>query len=295
MTHPYTFLPQRAVLALTGPDTLALLERLVTHDTKDWAPGGTRHGALLTPQGKVIADYLALPTGEGVLLDLAADALDDFSRRLALFRLRADVAITPRPDLIVLAGTEPAEHGVRPVSGAAHVYLDPRYPGGRLRLLATEPEWARWHGPHPAEGAQPLADYHADRIAHAVAEWGADFTAAEVFPADINMDRMGGVDLGKGCFVGQEVVSRMHRRGNVRRRTVALTGEGLEPGMAVDAGAPIGEITSVAGAHALARIRIDRLTAALAAGKAVTANGHPVTPDIPGWLEAEMAAGAADA
>jgi len=294
MATPYAYLPQRAVLSLTGPDTLALLERLVTHNTSGWSPGETRYGALLTPQGKVIADYLGLRTAEGVLLDVAREALEDLARRLTLFRLRADVEIAPRPDLFVLAGLEPAPEGPRPVSGAAHVLLDPRYRGGRLRALANEAEWSSWHGGHPAEVSRPLPDYHEDRIRHAVAEWGTDFTAAEVFPSDINMDRMGGVDLKKGCFVGQEVVSRMHRRGNVRRRTVAIEAEGgdLAPGLALEAETPVGEITSVEGRRAIARVRTDRLARAGVDG--VTVGGRPVHLTLPDWLCEEMASGSED-
>ncbi|MEL6245852.1 MAG: folate-binding protein [Pseudomonadota bacterium] len=288
MATPYAFLPQRAVLSLTGPDTIVLLERLVTHGTADWADGETRFGALLTPQGKVISDYLALRTADGVLLDVAKDSLPDLRKRLTLFRLRADVAIEPREDLFVIAGMDAAEHGVRPISGACHVYLDPRYPGGRLRALATEADWNAWYGYHPAEWSRPLPDYHADRIEAGIAEWGADYGAAEVFPADINMDRLNGVDLGKGCFVGQEVVSRMHRRGNIRKRTLCVEGEGLATGTSLTAEASLGDITSVEGGFGLARVRIDRL--AKAGTDCLKVGGRVVKVHLPEWLKTEMQA-----
>ncbi|MEM0985339.1 MAG: folate-binding protein [Pseudomonadota bacterium] len=293
MAPPYVFLAHRAVLALTGPDTIAMLERLVTHGTSTWPPGDTRYGALLTPQGKVIADYLALRTDDGVLIDVAADALADLKKRLTLFRLRANVTITVRDDLFVIAGTAPAEQGPRPISGAAHVLVDPRFPGGRLRGLATEAEWQAWYGVHAAEWSLPLPDYHTDRIRHGVAEWGADFGAADVFPADINMDQLGGVDLKKGCFVGQEVVSRMHRRGKIRRRTLTVEGDQLEVGAALEAGSALGEITSVEGRMGLARVRIDRL--AKADRSALTVGGHAVSVSAPAWLTAEIDASIADA
>ena len=93
MQSRFAFLPHRSVLALTGPDTLALLERLVTCNTTGWTPGEARYGALLTPQGKIIADFLALRTEDGVLLDVHTDALGDLAKRLKLFRLRAKVEI----------------------------------------------------------------------------------------------------------------------------------------------------------------------------------------------------------
>ena len=111
MASPYAYLPQRAVLSLTGQDTMVLLERLVTNKTTDWSPGETRYGALLTPQGKVITDYLALRTNEGVLMDVATDFIDDLAKRLKMFRLRSHVQIEKRDDLFVIAGLEDAASG----------------------------------------------------------------------------------------------------------------------------------------------------------------------------------------
>ncbi|MEM9226146.1 MAG: folate-binding protein [Pseudomonadota bacterium] len=294
MASPFVYLAHRAVLSLTGPDTLTLLERLVTHDTTDWPVGEARYGGLLTPQGKVIADYLALRTADGILMDMAAAFADDLAKRLKLFRLRSDVEIVRREDLFVLAGLEPALQGPRPVSGALHVFVDQRYEDGRLRAFATLSEWQAWYGYHPAEWSRPVAIYHADRIAHGVPEQGVDFGAAEVFPSDINMDLFGGVALNKGCFVGQEVVSRMHRRGKVRRRTIVLSGEMSEPDELMvdgDTGVPkpIGDVTSLSGNHALAQVRVDRLAKAEADAKIVSVDGRPVRVEKPDWLGEEMA------
>lgn len=273
MADALTRLPDRSVLALTGPDTIALLERLVTHNTADWPAGEARYGALLTPQGKVIADYIALRTEDGVLLDVAAGALPDLEKRLKLFRLRADVAVAAADDIAVYV--TPSREGS---------FSDPRCNALPQRLLAA---------PGLDAPGDPAA-YDALRVAHAVPEWGRDFTAAEVFPSDINMDRMSGVDLKKGCFVGQEVVSRMHRRGNIRRRTLALEAAGAAPGDTVEAGAPLGDINSAADGRALARLRIDRLAKALASDQAITVSGAPANLHLPDWLSAEMDAMLAD-
>lgn len=295
MASPFVYLPHRAVLSLSGTDTMALLERLVTNATTDWAPGETRYGALLTPQGKVLADYLALRTAEGVLLDVSKAHAEDLAKRLKLFRLRSAVEIEILADVFIVAGVEPAPDGVRPISGADKVYLDTRYPGGRLRGFATQETWAAWYGYHPAEWSRPLNEYHRDRIAHGIPEQGADFDQADVFPADINMDVLGGVALNKGCFVGQEVVSRMHRRGQIRKRSLplTLTAEDAIAGNDIVAAAPVGSLTSVEANLALARLRVDRLEKALTDGLALTVNETPVTIDIPAWLQAEREAMAA--
>ncbi|MEM1389533.1 MAG: folate-binding protein [Pseudomonadota bacterium] len=294
MSSPYAYLAHRGVLSLSGPDTIELLERLVTHNVKAWAPGETRYGALLTPQGKIIADYLALRTPEGVLLDVDKDALPDLAKRFKLFRLRAKVEIEVREDLFVIAGLEKATHGVRPISGALEVYLDPRYPGGRLRGLATRESWGAWYGYHPAEWSVPLDRYHADRIANGVAEQGADFETAKIFPADINMDIHAGVDMKKGCFVGQEVVSRMHRRGRIRKRTLITnlspSNTPLSDVKQYSFTPKIGRISSVEGDQALAHVHLERLANALSSGDPIHLNETPVTIDIPAWLEPEMQA-----
>ena len=293
MASPFAYLPPRAVLSLSGPDTITLLERLVTNPTDNWAPGETRYGALLTPQGKVIADYLAFRTTEGVLLDVAEAHIDELAKRLKLFRLRSKVEIERLEDVFVVAGIEDAPEGIRPVSGAQHVYLDPRYPGGRLRGLATNESWAAWYGYHPAEWSRPIDAYHHDRLSNGVPEQGSDFGSAEVFPSDINMDILGGVALNKGCFVGQEVVSRMHRRGNIRKRTLPVViPEDLEaaPGADILAPAPIGALTSVEKPFCLALIRVDRWLKAETDGATAMIDETPVTITKPDWLLAELAA-----
>ena len=233
--EPRTLLP-RAIVSLTGPETITLLERLVTNRTDDWAAGEERYGALLTPQGKVIADYQALRTADGVDLNVDQGIAEAFAKRLKMFRLRADVAIDVSENAAALFETDAA-----------------RIKAGR-----------------------PLQ--------------GVDFDTAQVFPAEINMDQLGGVALNKGCFVGQEVVSRMHRRGNIRKRTVALQVEGAAHGDTVMADAPLGEITSTADGLALARLRIDRLAAAEVAGTLIHVNEKPVTFEKPDWLQGEIAA-----
>lgn len=284
MTTSFIHLPHRSVLALRGPDTIALLERLVTNATTDWRVGETRYGALLTPQGKVIADYLACRTEDGALLDVASEYVDDLAKRLKMFRLRSQVAIEVLDGRFIHASLEDAPSDTNSADGAEHVYRDPRYQGGRLRALVRSRDWAT--------GAQSLDDYHTDRIAHVVPEQGADFGTADVFPADINMDVLSGVALNKGCFVGQEVVSRMHRRGKIRKRTLRVETPGLinpPKGTEIKAPHPIATITSSVGHHALALTRVDRLLSAEQAGETPVIDETPVTIEKPAWLLAALA------
>ena len=258
--------PNRSILVLDGPDTIALLERLVTNNTGNWQPGEARYGALLTPQGKVIADFVAHRIDTGALLDVATNAVGDLSKRLKMFRLRAKVEIDVDGKLAAAI----TDDGVPDPRSAA-------LPQHRIVEAGSVPEMSQ-------------AEWDAIRIPAGVAEWGSDFVGAEVFPWEINMDRQGGVDLKKGCFVGQEVVSRTHRRGKLRKRTVVIEGKNLKSGQEVTAGAPVGEITSATDTHALARLRTDRLAKALQAGETLSVDGQPVQHIKTVWLEEELAA-----
>lgn len=259
-------LANRAILRLEGPDTIALLERTVTHTVAGWEAGVARYGALLTPQGKVIADYIAHRTSEGVLIDVHAEAADDLVKRLKMFRLRSAVEIARDDGLVSAVGT----------GGAA----DPRSAKLPKRAVVAA-----------AEAAEPLPGWDALAISAGVPEWGRDYRAAEVFPTDINMDLMDGVDYKKGCFVGQEVASRMKRKALIRKRTVRLRGNTLAAGAEVRAGANLlGTVTSVAAGEGLALIRTDRFAKSILAKDAVTVNEAPAEIEGAPWLIAEVKA-----
>jgi tRNA-modifying protein YgfZ len=256
--------PNRDVLSLTGPDTLALLERTVTHKVADWAQGEARYGALLTPQGKVIADYIAHRTADGVLIDVHEDAADDLLKRLKMFRLRSAVEIVRAEHLA--AGNS---------DGAAP---DPRSEELPRRLVAPA-----------SDMSEALPDWDAQAIAAGIPEWGRDYRAAEVFPTDINMDLMNGIDYRKGCFVGQEVASRMKRKALIRKRTVRVAGSALAAGAEVRAGANLlGTVTSCAGQAGLALIRTDRFAKSVAAKEAITAGDAAAEIKGAPWLVSEI-------
>ncbi|MEO1476404.1 MAG: folate-binding protein [Pseudomonadota bacterium] len=235
-----SLLPYSAVLRLDGPDTVDLLDRIVTCAVADLETGQTRPGALLTPQGKIIADFVLARTATGCTLAVHPSAADTLEKRLKLFRLRADVQIS-RDD---------RDAGI----------ID--------------------------DGA---------RIAAGQPCFGKDFGEAEVFPTDVNLDRFGGVAYSKGCFVGQEVVSRMYRRGKIRKRTVVLSGSGLEKGDDVRAdGKLIGQVTSAGEIHALALLRIDHLAKTRETSTDLTVQNQTIKIDPPDWLTEEMTALMAD-
>lgn len=260
-------LANRSVVSVSGTDAATFLNGILTASTLGLDPATYRYGALLTPQGKVIADMLITQAGEDILLDVGTIAAPALIKRLTLMKLRAAVTITARPDLAVFAF-------------AGHP--DPRSPHAPHRLIAAA----------DASPAVDPAPYHAARIAAGLPEQGIDFGPEEVFPADINMDLIDGVDFRKGCFVGQEVASRMKRRGTARRRTLPATVPATldAPGPITADGFEIGVLTSFSGGAGLARVRIDRAAEAQAAGQPLLVNGHAITLGAPAWLTGELAA-----
>jgi folate-binding protein YgfZ len=274
MSERVRLLAGRAVLVLSGPEVFGFLERVVTNAVADWGEGEARYGALLTPQGKVIADFNAVRLSDEVWLDVAAGIVQALAQRLNFLKLRAKVVVAVREDWRV-AVVSAGDGGQGEGSGG---WRDPRAQALPVRVFtqSTVPEM---------DGAE----WRALAVAACVPEWGADFQEADVFPADINMDFRDGVDFRKGCFIGQEVVSRMKRRGTARRRTLGLVFDGLapEPGSVLLQGEDeIGVVTSRAGALALARVRIDRLKD----GVGLRVGEVEARIDVPDWLAFERAA-----
>jgi tRNA-modifying protein YgfZ len=269
------FLPDRGVVKVSGDDARDFLNGLVTTDATLLAPGLGRFGALLTPQGKIIVDFLITeaPSGHGggFLIDCPRALAQALADKLGFYKLRAKVAVENLSDSLGVLTAWDGDLAIKPDLA----FADPRSDALGWRILV------------PAELTQKVADligadlvdspaYDALRIASGVPRGGLDFMYGDAFPHETNMDRLHGVDFDKGCYVGQEVVSRMQHRGTARTRTVRVILDDFspEPGTAVLAGdKPVGTMGSAAGHNGLALIRTDRAADALDAGAPLTAGG----------------------
>lgn len=272
-------LASRAVLRIAGPDAGPFLQGIVTQNVEALRPGEAAFAALLTPQGKILFDFLLFAAGDGFLVDCDAGAAEALAKRLALYRLRAKATIDLAPDLSVGAGWD---GGCAERPAGLHAFDDPRLLTLGLRMIGPRAAVAEATG----EGAEGFYDAH--RIALGVPVFGRDFGAEEVFLTDVDYDALNGVDYKKGCFVGQEVTSRMKRKGEIRKRTLKLAFDGPAPakGTPVMAGEnAVGEVLSGVDGMALALVRLDRLAAAREAGAALVADGKEVRIAVPGWLE----------
>ncbi len=265
-------LEDRSIIALSGPDARPFLQGLITNDIEKVGPGRAIYAALLTPQGKMLFDFLIVEGDGALLLDCPRAGRDALLRRLTMYRLRAKVQIEARDQLAVLAGLSgrPAQRGV--------TFEDPRLAALGHRTIGAEAEM-------PVTVANADA-YHSHRLDLGIPEAG-DFGSDRMFALDADLDELHGVDFTKGCYVGQELTARMKHRGTARKRLlpIATADGGALPDRdtAVTAeGRALGEIASAHGPRGFALIRLDRLEEA---GDApLTAGEKAVRLSRPAWL-----------
>ena len=235
----------RSVLALGGADREDFLQGLVTNDVTK-ARNGIIYTALLTPQGKFIADFFVIGQADRLLIDVASSHMQTLGQRLTMYRLRADVTID-LTDLVVSRGTGPAPDGA---------YADPRHPA------------LGWRAYGPTDISDDT-DWEALRVAHQIPATGVELTD-ETYILEAGFERLHGVDFRKGCFVGQEIVARMKHK-TVLRKGIALveiTGS-AQPGDEITAdGKPVGTLHTVSGNRGLAYLRFDRAEGVMQAGAA---------------------------
>lgn len=238
---------ERQVLRIGGKDRTEFLQGLVTNDLAR-AKDGLVYAALLTPQGKYLADFFLQDTGEAILLDVARDQAQALAQRLAMYKLRADVTIAPT-DLHVARGTGPRPEGAMD---------DPRHPDLGWRVF-TE-----------VEAESDGTDWDRIRVIHCIPEGGVELIPGETFLLEAGFERLNGVDFRKGCYVGQEVTARMKHKTELRKglATVAVTGS-APVGTTIEAGGkPAGTLFTQSGGLGIAHLRFDRAGADMIAGTA---------------------------
>ena len=259
-----THLSARAVLSVTGADRVSFLNGLVSNDVALAAPGRAVWAALLTAQGKYLADFFIFTDAGRLLLDCEAAQAAMLVQRLSRYRLRADVAIAPDP-LQVYAAWDGD-----PPPGAAVTAPDPRHPGAGYRLLASS---------LPANADENAYDLH--RLGLGLPDGTRDLEPERTILLEAGFDELNGVSWTKGCYMGQELTARTRYRGLVKRRLLPVSAQGplAPPGTPIfAAGREVGTMRSGNGAHGLAVLRLD----ALGAG-GLAADGQGITHHVPGW------------
>ena len=241
--------PGRRVLEIAGADRESFLQGLITQDIRRLGEGAL-YAALLTPQGKYLADFflVAGPVEGVILLDAGADQAGDLLRRLLMYRLRADVQITE--------STLQVSRGLGAPPGGA--VADPRHPALGWRLYAQ------------TAGGAPSVDWDAIRVAHVIPEAGTELIPNETYILEAGFERLSGVDFRKGCYVGQEVTARMKHKTELRKGFVQVSVEGeAAPGTPVLQGdKDAGVLCTRSGDRAIAWLRFDRAEGEMLAGAA---------------------------
>ena len=237
----------RTILRIGGADRVHFLQGLVTNDLgrlKD----GLVYAAILTPQGKYLADFFLKDDGDTILLDADAGQAAGLAQRLGMYRLRADVSIA-ESGLSVRRGTGPAPDGALP---------DPRQPALGWRCYGDE-------------GGDDGTDFDAIRVAHCIPEAGIELIPNDTFILEAGFERLNGVDFRKGCYVGQEVTARMKHKTELRKGLVTVEVAGTAPvgtPIATQDGKEAGTLYTQSGGRGIAYLRFDRADGPLQASDA---------------------------
>lgn len=262
------FLSDRTFIRVSGTGATEFLQNLITTDVEAVAQNEARPGALLTPQGKILFDFLISRADDGYLLETSADQQDALLRRLTMYKLRA-----------------PVDLQAEDVTGVS-LFWDEDALVGSARDVRFAKAGLSLHRLPGASAAGDASAYDALRVAYGIAASGIDYALQDAFPHDVLMDVNDGVSFKKGCFVGQEVVSRMKHRGTARRRVALVSTEGALPASGTDivaGGKAMGTLGTVSGNKGLAIIRIDRAADAMASGSEITVGDVPVSVALPEW------------
>ncbi len=268
-----THLENRSLVRIDGAEAVEFLQNLVTCDVEILSEGEATFGALLTPQGKILFDFFCVRTADGFLFDIDASLRPGFIKRIMFYRLRAPVEIAAVDDRRIYAiwDGEPDD---------PDTITDPRHAAMGFRMIARE-----------FDTNADADNYRAHRIAFGMPEGGLDYAYGDAFPHDAMMDQFeskgAGVAFEKGCYVGQEVVSRMKHRGTARRRIVMVSADTdlPPPGTSIDAGGKsIGTLGSTSGNNGLAMARIDRLAKA----EEIMTAGVKITAKLPDWTDIQL-------
>jgi hypothetical protein len=270
---PAVTLDNRSFISVAGEDAEDLLQSIITTDLPQVQPGEIWPGALLTPQGKILFEFLIGRSDSGFVLETAASDADALIKRLTLYRLRAKVAFEKQDMSEVMLAWDEA----LPEAG----WRDQRFARAGIALTRVP-----GHG-----GVDAISLYRTLRFTNAISGGGEDGALGDYFPHDLLMDKNGGLSFKKGCYIGQEVVSRMQHRATARRRLVTISADYALAGAGTPVlagGRDIGTLIAAEGNKGLAVVRIDKAGAAMSDGAPVMLGEQDVALALSGWSGLEF-------
>jgi folate-binding protein YgfZ len=278
-------LPERGVVKVAGDDARGFLNGLTTNDIGKVAPGAARFAALLTSQGKIVVDFIVTEApaddGGGFFLDCPRALAPALVEKLKFYKLRAKVTVEELSDalavMVVWDGSGESDYGLN--------YADPRLVALGSRIMLP-PQLTAEAAADLGANLTEAGSYDAHRIALGVPRGGNDFSYGDTFPHEADMDQLAGVDFEKGCYIGQEVVSRVEHRASARNRVVPIAFDKFAPipGLPVMAGdKTVGMVGSASNGRGMALLRLDRVSDALAAATPLTCGGIAIHLVKPAW------------
>ncbi len=288
MKNTITLLNDRSLIQIGGPDAFSFLQGLVSNDLDSFTSNKPGFTTLLTPQGKILFDFFVIPHKENFLLDCDRQTSPALLKRLKLYKLRANVTLEDVSEEIAVIATVSNNLIQTSPPDSLMLFVDPRLATLGYRLYGEKSTITSYLNQHDTLTTS-LTAYRYHCIQQGVPTIGAGFESEKMFLLDVNYDLLNAVSYQKGCFVGQEVTSRMKRKGEVRKRTLIvnhmqITTPSLEKGNKVIAGdATIGEMLFAEENIGLAMIRMDRLNSIDKSN--ICVNGKPVTIEQPAYMK----------
>ena len=282
MTHTkFCELKDRILININGPDAVVFLHGLVTCDVENLNTGDITFGALLSPQGKILFDFFIIKSVDGFMLDIDKSMPDDFLHKLKFYKLRADIEVSQvseKTKVFAVFGGEIEEIKTIEVDGIC-------VPDPRLNKLGSRAYINRV----PADfSVVEHSEYVALRNLHGMPSGGTDFIFGDTFPHEALMDQFGGVDFKKGCYIGQEVVSRMQHRGTARKRFISAISQANMPDIGTEIvvkGKTVGKIVSKSDKNAIALIRMDKAASTVLDDGSILAGSTAIKLHIQEWAK----------
>ena len=284
----FVILEDRGVLEIAGPDRASFLQGLVSNDTAQVSNQRAVYGALLTPQGKYLHDFIMIGNDEAIRLDAEAARLGDLKRRLSIYRLRANVTLDERPDLAVAAvfgGNPfglPSDPGVARTFKSGIAFTDPRLLALGARAILPRAEIREMLTETGAIEAD-VSEYDRLRMSLGIPDGSRDLVLDKSILLEAGFDELNGVDWNKGCYIGQELTARTRYRGLIKKRLfpVQIEGPAPPPGAIITTdGHEAGEMRSSRDGMGLALLRLE----AVESGQKLTVGETGIAPIRPDWM-----------
>ena len=267
-------LARRTVLEITGADRLGFLQGLVTQDAMKLQHTPAVYSALLSPQGRLLHEFFIVTYSDSLYIDCDHGRAEDLLKRLNMYKLRSDVAITDHSDALHVA----VASSVEDIADSLVAYQDPRIAALGYRAIVKGVE---------VEACDAAYQYFL--YGHGVPDGTVDFIAGKSIPLECGLDELNAIDWKKGCYMGQELTARTKYRGMVHKRLVPVRLHGTfafgEPLFLGDD--EVGIMHGSTQDLGMAMVRLEALASCLQSNVPLVGTSGQAIPWVPDWMKLE--------